>query len=67
MIRIRQQIFRINQTAMAEIAGVAQSTVCRWENGEAVPDLEALRRIRAEAARRGLLWHDSFFFEQTGA
>ncbi len=67
MIRIREQVFRVNQIAMAEIAGVAQSTVSRWENGEAVPDLAALRRIREEAARRGLMWHDSFFFEQSGA
>ncbi len=64
MIRIRKEVFKVSQSAMAQIAGVSQPTVSNWETGSAgEPDRESMRRIRAEAVRRGLEWDDAWFFE----
>lgn len=62
---IRRNIFRITQNEMAQLAGVRQPTVSRWENGSLVPSLSQMRRIRAAAIRRGLSWDDRLFFEPT--
>ncbi len=66
MIRIRKEVFGVTQKIMAEIAGVSQPTISNWENGVLDPTLDAMRRIRREAAKRGLRWRDSFFFEENG-
>lgn len=60
---IRTKIFNVSSQAdfAAEIE-VAQSTVSRWENG-AAPSLDEMQKVRAAAARRGLPWNDSWFFE----
>lgn len=47
---------------MAEIAGVAQATVSRWENGELLPDLGQMTRIRDAATASGANWSDTLFF-----
>ena len=60
--KIRCQIFRITQEEMAAIAGVEQATISRWEAGANDPSLRHLRRIRAEALRRGLKWDDRLLF-----
>lgn len=61
--RIRTQVFGVPQTEMAQIAGVSQGTVSKWEAGEFAPGGEALERIRNEAIRRELEWNDRWFFE----
>lgn len=60
---IRRHVFRIKQTELAEIAGVPQSVICRWERDRLQPRLPALRRIRSAAIERGLDWDDRWFFE----
>ncbi len=67
MKRIRLQVFSATQVEMAAIAKVGQGTVSRWEAGKRRPALPVLRRIRAEALKRGLKWNDSWFFEEVAA
>jgi transcriptional regulator with XRE-family HTH domain len=62
MLYIRRDVLKLSQVEMAEIAGVSQSTVSRWESGVA-PSLGELALIRAEALRRKVEWRDSMFFE----
>jgi predicted transcriptional regulator len=59
---IRAEIFGLSQVEFAEIAGVSQATVSRWETGELTPGLNELRRIREAAICRGLPWNDAVFF-----
>lgn len=61
--RLRKRIFAETQTGFGVIAGVSQATVSKWEKGLSSPELDQLRRIRAEALRRGLSWNDSWFFD----
>lgn len=63
MKSIRVQVFGVSQWGFAGIAGVMQSTVCRWERGETEPTRGQLARIREEALRRGIEWSDTWFFE----
>jgi DNA-binding XRE family transcriptional regulator len=64
---IRTTVFDATQVEMAAIAGVRQATISRWESGECTPSLTALRRIRAEARRRGCNWNDSWLLEEIAA
>lgn len=59
---IRKNVFKVTQSEFAELAGVTQASVSRWENGVA-PSLEEMQSIRKAAADRGLEWADSMFFE----
>lgn len=59
---IRKTVFGLNQAEFAEIAGVTQATVSRWENGVS-PSLDEMRRIRAAASDRKVRWQDKWFFE----
>jgi len=61
---IRKDVFGVTQQAFAEIAGVQQSTISRWERGEAAPTLEEMGRIRDQAKVRKLKkrWSDQLFF-----
>lgn len=62
--RIRKQLFRVSQVEFAEIAGVTQATVSRWETGILAPGLVELDRIRSAAkARRIKLRAEDFFAE----
>jgi transcriptional regulator with XRE-family HTH domain len=63
LLRIRTEVFRVSQAAMADIAGVDQCTWSRWERGLRDPSLVQLKAIRDEARRRRLRWNDSWFFE----
>lgn len=67
MLHIRKLVFGVPQTEMAEIAGVSQGTVSKWETGLLAPDLAELERIRNEASRRNLDWDDRWFFEAPAA
>lgn len=67
---IRKNVFRLKQQEFAAIAGVQQSTVSRWERGEASPSLDEMAAIREAAKLRRLRWSDGLFFaskEQAGA
>ncbi len=59
---IRKNVFQLGQKEFAEVAGVTQSTVSRWENGVS-PSLDELERIRVAAFDRGIEWSDALFFE----
>lgn len=60
---IRRNVLRMSQAAFAEVAGVSQATVSRWESGEWEPNRNELEQIRAAAIARGVPWKDSWFFE----
>jgi transcriptional regulator with XRE-family HTH domain len=60
---IRRQVFGVSQVEMAQIAGVRQATISRWEHDIHAPSLPEMGRIRAEAIRRGLEWDDRWLFE----
>jgi transcriptional regulator with XRE-family HTH domain len=59
---IRKHVFQVTQTEFADLAGVGQASVSRWENGVA-PSLDEMQAIRRAAAARGLAWDDRWFFE----
>lgn len=62
---IRKQVFKLNQAPFAELAGVSQPTVSRWESSDcsgSEPTREDMERIRNAAIERGLAWDDSWFF-----
>lgn len=61
MKNIRVAVFGVTQSEMAEMAGVTQATVSRWENGVA-PSLDDMAAIRRAAISRGLEWSDALFF-----
>ena len=60
---IRKSILRIGQKEMAEITRTTQTSVSRWENGEAEPDRAQMALIRAQAERQGIEWDDRWFFD----
>lgn len=60
---VRRKVFNVPQSEFAEIAGTSQASISRWEKGDLEPSHSEMDRIRSEAAKRGLPWHDSFFFE----
>lgn len=64
--QVRKLVFGVTQQQFAEIAGVQQSMVSRWENGQSAPTLEEMNRIRAEAGNRKLKrrWRDDLFFAE---
>ncbi len=59
---IRKERFKVSQSAFADIAGTSQPTVSRWEAGELEPSRIEMARIRDEAVKRGIEWHDQWFF-----
>ena len=61
--RIRREVFGLTQKEFAELAGVRQATVSRWEAGELSPDLTQLSAIRQAVIEKGTPWEDAWFFE----
>ncbi len=43
---------RLTQASLAQAIGTSQSRVSKWERGEEVPRIDALRRIAKAAGRR---------------
>jgi transcriptional regulator with XRE-family HTH domain len=64
---IRRRVFKVTQTEFADIAGVTQATVSRWEDGEFEPTRAAMEKIRGEALTRELEWDDRWFFSVPAA
>lgn len=60
---IRRNVFKATQSEFAAVAGVAQATVSRWENGVA-PSLDEMAAIRRAASDRNIAWDDAWFFEE---
>lgn len=60
---IRKNVFKATQQEFAEIAGVQQSTVHRWERG-VPPTLTEMNAIREAARARKLKWNDALFFNE---
>lgn len=62
---IRTKILKINQTRLAEICGVGQGTISRWENDTApgLPDAGDLASIRDYAKDNGIPLEERLFFE----
>lgn len=59
---IRRTILGVTQQRLAELTGVSQATVSRWEDGELFPSLNEMSAIRNEAIRLGKEWDDGLFF-----
>ncbi|WP_442872846.1 helix-turn-helix transcriptional regulator [Aurantimonas sp. C2-3-R2] len=60
--RIRLHVFKLKQKDFADLAGVQQSTVSRWEAGTSLSWPE-MQRIREAASKAGIRWDDKWFFE----
>lgn len=50
--KVRKELLNVSQAELAEMAGVTQSTVSRWERGELSPTLDEVARIIAASAGR---------------
>lgn len=62
MREIRKNVFKLTQKQFADLAGVPQSRVSRWETGESAPTLDELQVIRAAAKDRKIRLSDKVFF-----
>lgn len=63
ILHIRKHVLGLSQGAFAQIAGVSQGTVSKWEAGEFEPDRAQLSLIRAHVIESGKPWDDSWVFE----
>lgn len=52
-----------NQYIFADMVGVKQATVSRWETGEFRPSAPVMKRIEAIADKRGITLDYKWFFE----
>lgn len=61
---IRKRVLEVTQVALAEMTGVTQATVSRWEKGELWPNHRELAIIRdAGRAKLPTEWEDNWLFE----
>ena len=58
-----RKLLNLSQAAFADVAGVNQATVSRWETGLSEPSREELMRIREHAIGAGVEWNDALFFQ----
>jgi transcriptional regulator with XRE-family HTH domain len=59
---IRVAVLDMTQAAFADLVGVSQATISRWEQGEGSPTLDHLQLIRAEFFRRRIPWREASLF-----
>jgi DNA-binding transcriptional regulator YiaG len=60
---IRTKVFKLTQAKFAELIGIDQAMVSRWESERSEPGLTQMGKIRKLAKRRvGKGWKDSFFW-----
>lgn len=59
---IRKRVFAMTQVEFAEVLGVSQPAVSRWENGTVTPDYESMCVIRDLAYTLDIRWRDEWFF-----
>jgi transcriptional regulator with XRE-family HTH domain len=60
---IRKNVLGLSQKALADVAGVSQATVSRWEHGALEPNRDEMDLIRSKAIDAGKDWDDRWFFE----
>ena len=60
---IRKDVLGVTQKQLADIAGVSQTSVSRWEDGTLSPNASEMSRIRDFARDNGKPWSDTWFFE----
>jgi predicted transcriptional regulator len=60
---VRKDVLGVTQKQFAEIAGVSQASVSRWEDGALFPSSDEMARIREFAITSRKPWNDSWFFE----
>jgi DNA-binding transcriptional regulator YiaG len=65
MLHIRKNVLQLSQARFAEVAGVSQATVSRWERGQWEPNRDELARIRSWAKDNNVDLNDSAFFDAT--
>jgi transcriptional regulator with XRE-family HTH domain len=62
MLHIRKEVLRLSQAQLAEVAGVSQATVSRWERGQWEPNRDELARIWSWARENDVALSDAAFF-----
>jgi transcriptional regulator with XRE-family HTH domain len=60
---IREKVLGLTQAQLAELTGVSQGTVSRWEQGKLEPTRDELSKMRDAAQRKGVEWNDAWFFD----
>ena len=55
---LRKKVLRMTQEEMAELTGVNQATVSRWETGDLEPSIGQIRLVREAAIAAGVEWND---------
>lgn len=61
---IRERVFGVpTQKEFAELLGVKQASISRWETGENGPSKAAIARMKALAERRRIKWDYKWVFE----
>jgi transcriptional regulator with XRE-family HTH domain len=56
-----KSVLGATQADLARITDRNQATISRWEAGDGVPNLEDLRKLRAEFLDRGIEWSEEFW------
>lgn len=63
LIRRYRRVNGLTQAALADLIGVEQATISRWERGNHVPDLNTQRRLRDLMARTAIV-NDCLIFHR---
>lgn len=63
MLHIRKIVLGLSQVQLAEVAGVSQATVSRWESGQWEPNRDELVKIREWARINEIPFDDAAFFD----
>ena len=60
---IRKDVLGVTQKQLAELVGVTQGTVSKWEDGTLFPNVREMSIIRDFARKNGKPWSDSWVFD----